>query len=149
MKVYNVPNDLEHAFLVHKVPYLEGYTGYAVVTVGDIAVSSDLDADVKAILDGAAMVFNPAQTVFLLDCEHKLFRQVYKGGTLSDKSLQNHFPVRDGGHRRLDESLEIYFIGDLAPTPKPEPVVEPDPQPDPQEVAKEWYPMDELPDNGE
>lgn len=116
MKVYNCPKDLEYPYEVNKVAYLEGYQGYVVVTMGDVVPTQEID--LASIVGGSSVVFNSSQNIFLVNCSHGLFRQVYKRGI----NIESSFPLKDGDHRRMDDSIQQYFSGEFSgPTPPPQP----------------------------
>jgi hypothetical protein len=115
-----------------------------------LAVCHTLDVEPKVEFnpenykgDFPLVFFSPDKKVFVVNCDHKWLTNVLD---LNKPELYISFDI--GGPKRCVVSTDLAndFVGCEVPS---EPVIEPDPQPDPQEVAKEWYPMDELPDNGE
>jgi len=140
MKVYSIPSDVELQE-VQKVPSMENYEGIVLVTIDGVTQHHEID--VAQVLGGKAVVFNSSQSIFLFNCAHGLWQnKSYK------RQIEAGEPLTQGVEKIVDDTIENYFDGNFV-MPQSKPVVEPDPQPDPQEVAKEWYPMDELPDNGE
>jgi hypothetical protein len=136
---------LNKATEVYLIPSLEDFSGFAVGVVGDADLSGDFDGSV--VCGANALVFNPDRTIFIVNCSHPLFQDKSIKSKV-DKGLLDSLSLAARFGKVEDDSIEKYFDGSFV-VPQSKPVVEPDPQPDPQEVAKEWYPMDELPDNGE
>jgi len=140
MNVYKIPSDITLED-IQKVPSMENYEGLALVTTVDVGDVDELE--MGKLLDGKAVVFNSSNTMFVFNCAHALWQnKTYK------RQIEAGELLTQGVEKIIDDSIEKYFDGNFV-MPQSKPVVEPDPQPDPQEVAKEWYPMDELPDNGE
>jgi len=116
--------------------------GLAVCHTLDVEPKVDFDPEnYKA--DFPLVYLSPDKKVFVVNCDHAWLSRVLD---LSKPEKYVSFDI--GGPKRCVVSMDLAndFVGCELPS---EPVIEPDPQPDPQEVAKEWYPMDELPDNGE
>ena len=140
MKVYSIPKDLVLQEL-QKIPSMENYEGVALATIDGVIQHHEID--VEKVIAGKAVVFNSSHSIFLFNCAHRLWQdKTYK------RQIEAGELLTQGVEKIIDDSIEKYFDGNFV-MPQSKPVVEPDPQPDPQEVAKEWYPMDELPDNGE
>jgi len=128
---------------VFTIPQLQAHDGIAVVLLSSAYLKDKIDVE-TFVSDGCVMMRDPLDKVFVMDCN----KPFYKSSIGPKTKLSNFlgFDIGSSSLWRIAIDLGKCVGCDLV---LDEPVIEPDPQPDPQEVAKEWYPMDELPDNGE
>jgi len=122
---------------IWRVAALENFQGEALVITSNVTLNKKIDPS-KFVGKDTLVCYTEDKNVFIINCKNDWFK-----GTDPNANLSS---VLNGSRCNTNDELRSYFSPEVS---VPEPVVEPDPQPDPQEVAKEWYPIDELPDNGE
>jgi hypothetical protein len=71
--IYLLENDLNQ---INKIPFLENYEGYAIITIGPIYL--DTNIDIEKIIKNNPIITNEDHTIFIVNCGHT---------DLSDKSL--------------------------------------------------------------
>ena len=109
MKQYNIPlggykpvenitylleNDLSQ---INKIPYLQDYEGYAVITVGPIYL--DKEINIEDFIQDKAIVTNEDKNIFIINCQHSdlsdkslmMSQQFDINDALCNNSLTNHF----------------------------------------------------------
>ena len=91
---YLLENDLSQ---INKIPFLQNYKGYAIVTVGNIYL--DQTIDIEKIITDQSIITNKDKNIFIINCEHL---------DLSNKSLamSQNFNVDE---ILCSDSLEKYF----------------------------------------
>jgi len=133
MKQYNIPNGgyipvdnvtylMENDISqINKIPYLQDYEGYAVITVGPIYL--DKEINIEDFIQDKAIVTNEDKNIFIINCQHRdlsdkslMMSQKFNiDDALCNNSLTDHFSERcvkdlevDIGHQDLHEELKKY-----------------------------------------
>ena len=88
MKQYNIPNGgyvpiknvtylLENDISqINRIPLLQNYSGYAIVTVGDVYVESN--SNIEALIGDGNVIKNSKNNIFVINCAHESFKDDYQ-----------------------------------------------------------------------
>lgn len=133
MKQYNVPNGgyipvdgvtylMENDISqINKIPYLQDYEGYAVITVGPIYL--DKEINIEDFIQDKAIVTNEDKNIFIINCQHSelsdksltMSQQFDVDDVPCNNSLKDHFSERcvkdlevDVEHQDFHEELKKY-----------------------------------------
>ena len=96
--IYLMENDISQ---INKIPFLQNYEGYAIVTIGHVYLNADID--IKTIIEDQSIIKDESSQIFIINCEHS---------DLSDRSLIMTQKL-DVDRIHCCDSLREYFSKDI------------------------------------